>query len=166
MIFAILYFRRIVLAIKHTICKRSCKFSFGRWTEKPKFLNLPDHNRVIPFINIWGCDGSENQIRGIQNAGIELYIVPPPYIHPGNIIFAKRHWHLFFPLMIWHIEIFAIHPIWMPLISRVVVCDLPATHPYPLRGGGGLDGEVPNSVFNKKIRAYSWFDKWNITIIQ
>ena len=24
---------------------------------------------------------------------------------------------------------------------------------------GGLDGGVPNSVFNKKIRAYSGFDK-------
>ena len=33
---------------------------------------------------------------------------------------------------------------------------------------GGLDGGggVPNSVFNKKWRAYSWFDKWNITLIQ
>ena len=31
---------------------------------------------------------------------------------------------------------------------------------------GGLDGGVPNSVFNKKCRAYSWFDKWNITLIQ
>ena len=29
-------------------------------------------------------------------------------------------------------------------------------------GGGG----VPNSVFNKIIGAYSWFGKWNITLIQ
>ena len=29
-------------------------------------------------------------------------------------------------------------------------------------GGGG----VPNSVFNKKCCAYSWFGKWNITLIQ
>ena len=29
-----------------------------------------------------------------------------------------------------------------------------------------MGGGVPNSVFNKKIRAYSWFDKWNITLIQ
>ena len=30
---------------------------------------------------------------------------------------------------------------------------------------GGLDGGVPNSVFNNKNCAYSWFDKWNITLL-
>ena len=31
---------------------------------------------------------------------------------------------------------------------------------------GGWMGGVPISVFNKIICAYSWFDKWNITLIQ
>ena len=31
-----------------------------------------------------------------------------------------------------------------------------------LDGGGG----IPNSVFNELIGAYSWFGKWNITLIQ
>ena len=29
--------------------------------------------------------------------------------------------------------------------------------------GGGAGWGVPNSVFNKKNRSYSWFDKWYIT---
>ena len=34
-------------------------------------------------------------------------------------------------------------------------------------GAGGRGGGFHNSVFNKKnIRAYSWFSKWNITLIQ
>ena len=32
--------------------------------------------------------------------------------------------------------------------------------------GPGWGGGGGNSVFNTKFRAYSWFDKWNITIIQ
>ena len=60
--------------------------------------------------------------------------------------------------------------IWVTYIPQPIIIIAYVTwYVRPCKGGwmgGGGGGEVSNSVFNKKFHAYSWFDKWNITLIR